>query len=45
MKPPKSVPQKNFFAENTEFADAIYGTDYKGRYFIGYFYIIKSLVF
>ncbi len=27
-KPPKSVPQKNFFAENTEIADAIYGTGY-----------------
>ncbi len=25
-KPPKSVPQKKFFAENPEIADAIYGT-------------------
>jgi hypothetical protein len=26
LKPPKSVPQKKIFAENTEIADAIYGT-------------------
>jgi hypothetical protein len=26
MKPAKKAPQKNFFAENTEITDAIYGT-------------------
>jgi hypothetical protein len=38
----KSVPQKKFFAENTEIADAIYGTGYKTKWLKKMYRVFKK---